>query len=41
MPRLQSGCRGDLGPLFDDSFALLTDVCREVAEGDVRAMGAG
>ena len=38
---VQSGCRGELGPLLDDAFALLTDVCRELAEGDVRrASGA-
>ena len=38
---VQSGCRGEFGPLLDDAFALLTDVCREVGEGDVRrASGA-
>jgi AcrR family transcriptional regulator len=38
---VQSGCRGELGPLLDDSFALLSDVCREVGEGDVhRVSGA-
>jgi AcrR family transcriptional regulator len=33
---VQSGCRGELGPLLDDAFALLTDVCREVGNGDAR-----
>ena len=33
---VQSGCRGELGPLLDDAFALLTDVCREVADEDAR-----
>jgi AcrR family transcriptional regulator len=33
---VQSGCRGEFGPLLDDAFALLTDVCREVGDGDGR-----
>ena len=32
---VQSGCRGDVGPLLDDAFARLIDVCREVGAGDV------
>ena len=33
---VQSGCRGEFGPLLDDAFANLADVCREVAHGDAR-----
>ena len=39
---VQSGYRGEFGPLLDEAFALLTEVCREVGEGDVRhASGVG
>jgi hypothetical protein len=36
---VQSGCRGEFGPLLDDAFALLTDVCREIGAQDVATSG--
>jgi AcrR family transcriptional regulator len=30
---VQSGCRGEFGPLLDDAFTDLTDICREIGNG--------
>jgi hypothetical protein len=31
---VQSGCRGEFGPLLDDAFAVLVDVCCEIGNDE-------